>query len=506
MNRKVALVILDGWWVTSNSSISGPAWARTPFLDSLAVDTPYTTLMASEEAVGLPKWQVWNSEVGHSTLGTGRINYQNLVRISKAIENGDFFQHKILLDAIAYAKKENKQIHLFWLLSDGGVHSHIQHLFALIDLLQDHKQTFYIHGITDGRDTDPNSGLWFLKQLQAKLTWNHGKLASLIGRYYAMDRDERRERVKKAYDLYTQWRGDFCNDPIESIQQCYARDMTDEFLEPFHFLRNEWMMQAGDVVINFNFRSDRAREITSCLTQQAYPAYDMSPLALYYISMVEYDPRFENIAILFPSISLDNSLGLVLSSKGKTQLRIAETEKYPHVSFFFNGGIETPYTGEERIMILSPKVATYDLQPEMSAQEITDACIAYVEQKLPDFICLNYANPDMVGHTGVFEAVVKACETVDSCLGRLLPFLNEQGYTTILIADHGNADYMINDDGSPNTAHSLALVPCWLVNGPPWIQLYRWKSLVDIAPTILVLMEIEVPKEMTGASLLYLSS
>jgi 2,3-bisphosphoglycerate-independent phosphoglycerate mutase len=514
MQNKVALIILDGRWVTSDEHISAPAQAQTPFLDALKGSVPYTELMASEEAVGLPVGQVGNSEVGHSTLWTGRVHYQNLVRINNAIKDLSFFEQENLFHAIEHCWQKQWDVHLLCLLSDGGVHSHIDHLFAMIDCieLQRSKSKFaiwtcYIHVISDGRDTDPESLQGYMQQLQEKIKGKNFVIVDMIGRYYAMDRDHRRERTKEAYDLYVHGRGSYQQDIWNAIQTSYHSWITDEFIKATRFLSDpkEWVIVPGDMVVFLNFRSDRARQLTSCLVEQDYLEYHMKAFdwkALVFFCMTEYDASFQHVQVLFPPISLEQTLGQVLSSYGKTQLRIAETEKYPHVSFFFNAGVEAPYPWEERILIASPKVATYDLQPEMSAKEVTQACIEYVKQKSPDFICLNYANPDMVGHTGNFDAVVEACEAVDTCLSKLVPFLTEQGYTSILIADHGNADVMKNPDGSPNTAHSLALAPCRLLNGPDAVKLEEGWSLADIAPTILSLMDIEIPKEMTGRSLI----
>lgn len=503
MEKRVALLILDGWGMTTIVEQSAIAAAHTPYIDSLYSSAPHSVLEASEEAVWLPRGQVGNSEVGHSTLGTGRVNYQHLVRISRSISDRSFFEHKILIDACKYAKENKKQVHLMGLVSDGGVHSHLEHLFALIELLSSHQQTFFVHAITDGRDTDPQSWVGYIEQVQNKLLGTWWTLASIVGRYYAMDRDQRRERVKQAYDLYTAGVWAFVDNPLDALLYSYATGVTDEFIVPHRCLSSAaGVIQPWDVVICFNFRSDRARELTSCLTQCAYPDYAMYPIPdLHFISMTEYDATFQWVEVLFPSTSLEYALGEVLSTHGKTQLRIAETEKYPHVTFFFNGGREEPYPGEERIVIPSPTVATYDLQPAMSAREITKACSRYVTLHTPDFICLNYANPDMVGHTGVFDAVVEACETVDRCLEELVSVLVEHDYTVVVLADHGNADYMINDDGTPNTAHSLARVPCFLINWPRGVSLYDgW--LADVAPTILELMGLQKPTLMTWTSLL----
>lgn len=505
MKKKIALVILDGWWMTTDSERSATAKAHTPFVDSLYEKAAFCTLEASEEAVGLPKWQVGNSEVGHGTLGSGRVNYQNLVRINKAIEDKTFFDNQKLLDAIDYAELNNKTIHLMGLVSDGGVHSHTHHLQALISLLEEKDSQYCMHLFTDGRDTDPNSALGFTKTIKESSEFDH--ISSIIWRYYAMDRDNRWERIQQAYNLLVHWEAsdyyDFWEE-LGAIQDSYDDGITDEFIKATKFGGKYYgTIWEWDVVIFFNFRSDRARELVSVLTQSDYLEHNMEKVEdLRFLCMTEYDANFKDLDILFPAISLANTLWEVLSKNHKTQLRIAETEKYPHVTFFFNGGIEEEYPGEERILIASPKVATYDLQPEMSAPEITEACMDYAREKQPDFICLNYANPDMVGHTGDFTATVKACETVDACTAKLCESLLQWDYQIIIIADHGNADYMKNDDGSANTAHSLALVPCFVL----WNNINNLKlrdgSLADVAPTILDLMGITKPEEMSGTSLL----
>lgn len=511
---KVALIILDGWGVTHEMmpSRSAPAAAHTPFLDHLYATAPRSVLQASEEAVGLPAGQVGNSEVWHTTLWAWRVKYQDLVKISRAVQDNILVDNAVLREAVAYAQREHKNIHLMWLLSDGGVHSHISHVFGLLDALSTLcEQPIYVHAFADGRDTDPMSCVWYIKEMQHRLktAYPHVYLTSIVWRYYAMDRDQRWERVKVAYDLLVDGVGECTDDPVATLQTRYAAGETDEFLKPIRCLRwNRGVIEPGDVVIFWNFRSDRAREITSCLTQQEYVAYAMHPIPdVKFVCMSQYDATFHDVEVLFPPESLEEVLWSVLSTHGKTQLRIAETEKYPHVTFFFNGGEETPYPWEHRILVPSPKVATYDLQPEMSASEVTALCMAYVREEQPDFVCLNYANPDMVWHTWVFEAVVRACETIDTCAKELCLFLETQWYTVIMLADHGNADYMINDDGTPNTAHSLALVPCFVLV-PGWsaadVHVRAW-TLADVAPTVLDIMDIEKPSVMTGTSLLTLS-
>jgi 2,3-bisphosphoglycerate-independent phosphoglycerate mutase len=490
MTKKTALIILDGRGMTTEVERSATAKAKTTYIDSLYSTVPRCTLQASEEAVGLPVWQVGNSEVWHSTLGTGRVNMQSLVRIDRAIQDGSLFANELLRAVSANAKKNKRPVHLLGLVSDGGVHSHINHLFALIAFFTKQDTPFVIHAITDGRDTDPYSGKWFIDQLVQQLAGTTGRLVSVIGRYYAMDRDMRRERIERAMQLYQEKQWTETTDVLTTIQHSYDAGVTDEFFEPMWCGNDDDSMQSDDTVLFFNFRSDRARQITSKLMQ-----------TMHVISMTQYDEQYEWVGVLFPAISLANPLWQVLSDAWMTQLRIAETEKYPHVTFFFNGGREESYHGESRIVIPSPKVATYDLQPEMSAEAVTDACIQFVQENNPNFICLNYANPDMVGHTWVFDAVVQACETVDRCLERLTKLLIEKGYTLIVLADHGNADRMINEDGSENTAHSLALVPCFCINGPVGITLQNG-SLADVAPTVLALMQIPQPDEMTGKSLI----
>ncbi len=415
---------------------------------------------------------------------------QSLVRIDRAIQDGSLFDHELLHAVCVRAKITKRPVHLLGLVSDGWVHSHIQHLFALIAFFTKQNTPFVVHAITDGRDTDPYSGVWFIEQLLQKWEGTTGKLVSVIGRYYAMDRDMRRERVERATQLYFEKQWTETTDILSTIQQCYDAGVTDEFLDPIRSGNDNDAMQSDDTVLFFNFRSDRARQITSKLME-----------TMQVVSMTQYDEQYAWVGVLFPAISLANPLWQVLSDAWMTQLRIAETEKYPHVTFFFNGWVESPYSGESRIMIPSPKVATYDLQPEMSAEAVTDACLHFVQENHPNFICLNYANPDMVWHTWVFSAVVKACETVDFCLERLSQMLVKEWYTLIVLADHGNADRMINEDGTENTAHSLALVPCFCINGPVGLKIHTG-SLADIAPTILTLMQKPQPDEMTGKSLI----
>ncbi len=442
-----------------------------------------------------------NSEVGHLTIGSGRIIYQELVRIHKAVQNKTLNSNHILTEALAYARKNGKNVHFIGLLSDGGVHSHIGHLKGLCAIAAEQQLSkVFVHAFMDGRDTDPKAGISYLKDLQQSLDQSTGKIASIIGRFYAMDRDNRWERVKMAYDLLVKGEGTRTHDYIAAMEDSYTAGITDEFIKPIVCVdeQNQPLatIQEDDVVICFNFRTDRAREITVALTQHDIPEYDLHKLNLYYVTMTNYDDSFEHVRVIFDKDNLGHTLGEVLESNGKKQIRIAETEKYPHVTFFFSGGREIPFNNENRIMIPSHKVATYDLKPEMSAEGIKDAIIPELEKEEADFICLNFANPDMVGHTGVFSAVVKAVETVDRCASEVVAAGLKHGYSFVIIADHGNADYMINEDGSPNTAHTTNLVPCILID--PDYHAISNGGLADIAPTILKIMQIEQPSEMNG--------
>lgn len=499
---KTALLILDGWGIGPDPKVSAIAQAHTPFMDSLFLQYPHSELVTYGEQVGLPEGQMGNSEVGHLNIGAGRIVYQELVRINLAAKDHSLHKNPVLLEAFAYAKKENKAVHFMGLLSDGGVHSHIQHLKALCDATQEQGLSkVFIHAFMDGRDTAPNGGLAYMKDLMAHIQGSPVQVASVIGRYYAMDRDKRWERIKLAYDLLVEAKGVSFKNPVEAIQASYNQGITDEFILPIS-CNSEGILQEGDVVLCFNFRTDRCRQITTALTQENFPEQGMKTLKLHYNTMTRYDDSFLGVNVLFEKDNLQNTLGEVLSNAGKTQVRIAETEKYPHVTFFFSGGREAEFEGETRLIVNSPKVATYDLQPEMSAREITDTIIAEVEHNLPNFICLNYANADMVGHTGVFAAAIKAAETVDNCLERLVKTLLEKDYGIIIIADHGNSDYMINPDGSPNTAHTTNPVPCiFVANDTKGIQLNNGK-LADVATTILKLMQIAPSAEMTGDNLI----
>ncbi len=494
---------MDGWGLGKVKSSDAIQNASTPFVSSLYSKYPNTTLTTCGEVVGLPDGQMGNSEVGHLNLGAGRIVYQELQRINVAIRSGEFFKNEALLSAIRYAKQNNKTLHLIGLVSDGGVHSHIDHLEALTGLCAEEKlDKVLIHAFTDGRDTDPKSGLGFLARLQDHLARTCGSIASITGRYYAMDRDKRWERVKIAYDALVSGIGQKAEDLLVAVKKSYDDGVTDEFIKPIINTRLQNVkISEEDAVICFNFRTDRCREITEVLTQTNLPDFGMKTLKLDYTTMTQYDHKFKKVHVVFENDDLKNTLGEILEQNDKTQIRIAETEKYPHVSFFFSGGREIPFKGENRIMIPSPKVATYDLKPEMSAYEVTDAIVTEINNRSADFICLNYANADMVGHTGVWNAIIKAVETVDQCVEKVVAAALQNGYTVFLTADHGNADYAINEDGTPNTAHTLNPVPFFIID-KEWKGTIRPGKLGDIAPTILTMMNIPVPKEMTGELLI----
>lgn len=493
---------MDGWGLGKVKSADAIQNANVPFVSSLYKTYPNTTLITCGEAVGLPDGQMGNSEVGHLNLGAGRIVYQELQRINVAIRTGEFAVNTELLASINYAKANNKTLHLIGLVSDGGVHSHINHLKAILDVCKNQGLSdVFVHAFTDGRDCDPKSGLGFLKDLLEYMKQTTGQLASVTGRYYAMDRDKRWERVKLAYDTLVHGIGAETNDVLKAVEASYAAEVTDEFIKPIIntsvVSRNAATIKNDDAVLCFNFRTDRCREITNVLTQENHPDQNMQTLKLHYTTMTEYDKTFKNVHVVFENDNLNNTLGEVLATAGKKQIRIAETEKYPHVTFFFSGGREKEFDGEKRIMAASPKVATYDLQPEMSAIELTDKLVPEIENETADFICLNYANADMVGHTGVFSAVVKAVETVDQCVERVVTVALKHDYTIFLTADHGNADFMVNEDGSPNTQHSLNLVPLFVIDNH-WNGKVKPGKLGDLAPTILHTMGINIPKEMTG--------
>ncbi len=501
MSKKAMLIIMDGWGLGKIKTADAIQNAHVPFVTSLYNQYPHTTLVTCGEAVGLPDGQMGNSEVGHLNLGAGRIVYQELQRINVAIKTGEFATNEVLLASINYAKNNNKALHLIGLVSDGGVHSHINHLKAIINVCKEQNlNEVYVHAFTDGRDCDPKSGIGFIKELQQHLDANVGKIASITGRYYAMDRDKRWERVKLAYDALVNGAGEQSNNLIQSIETSYQNNITDEFIKPIinaTIDTSKAKIKDGDAVICFNFRTDRCREITHVLTQENHTEQNMHTLSLHYTTMTEYDKTFKDVQVIFENDNLNNTLGEVLANNNKKQIRIAETEKYPHVTFFFSGGREKEFTGETRIMAASPKVATYDLKPEMSAFEITEKLVPEIENESADFICLNFANADMVGHTGVFSAVIKAVETVDTCVEKIVTTALKHGYTIFLTADHGNADFMVNEDGTPNTQHSLNLVPLFVID-KEWHGTVNAGKLGDIAPSILHVMGLPIPKEMTG--------
>lgn len=494
---------MDGWGHGPDPKRSALAQAHTPFINSLYQQYANTELTTHSEWVGLPDGQMGNSEVGHINIGAGRVVYQELVRINRAIREGELAKNKNLLAALQYAKQNAKKLHLMGLVSDGGVHSHLNHLKALCDIALAYgldKNQVIIHAFTDGRDCDPKSGLAFLADLQHHLQHSAGQIASLCGRYYAMDRDNRWERVKLAYDMLTQGAGEASNNLLKTIEDHYTAGITDEFIKPVISTANFVAIKPDDAVICFNFRTDRCREITKALTQQDFLEFGMHKMNLHYTTMTVYDHHFINVANIFDNDDLSMTLGEVLERNGKTQVRAAETEKYPHVTFFFSGGREKEFAAETRLLAPSPKVATYDLQPEMSARPLTELVLNEIEKNSPDFICLNYANTDMVGHTGVFTAATKAAETVDACVQRVVQLALQKDYCLLITADHGNADYMINDDGTPNTAHTLNPVPLFVVDKSLKPALHPGK-LADLAPTILKIMQLPQPPEMTGVSL-----
>ncbi|MGF7079979.1 2,3-bisphosphoglycerate-independent phosphoglycerate mutase [Mucilaginibacter sp. UYCu711] len=498
--KKVALIILDGWGYGRNDQSNAILAAKTPFFDSLIANYPNSKLEASGMAVGLPDGQMGNSEVGHMNLGAGRTVYQELGRINKAVDDNELITNPVLKSAFDYAKTNNKDVHFIGLVSDGGVHSHIKHLKGLCDAaVSSGLNSVFVHAFLDGRDTDPKSGLGFVTELQDHIVNTPVKLASAIGRYYAMDRDNRWERVKQAYDVMVNGVGEATTDILQSIKEQYLKDVTDEFMPPIvNTVDGEpvAVIKEGDVVICFNFRTDRGREITVALTQKAFPEYNLHPLNLYYVTMTTYDETFRDVKVVFTKEDLTQTIGEILQNAGKNQIRIAETEKYPHVTFFFSGGREKEFINEKRLMVPSPKVATYDLQPEMSAAGIRDAIIPELQSGWPDFIVLNFANTDMVGHTGVFSAVVKAAETADACCQAVVETGIANGYSFIILADHGNADYMINDDGTPNTAHTTNLVPCIIIDKD--VKTVKDGKLGDIAPTVLHILGVAIPQEMSG--------
>ena len=505
MNKKVILMILDGWGITQVPSVSAIFKAKTPFINSLYNEYPSAELRTDGEHVGLPKGQMGNSEVGHMNLGAGRIVYQNLAKINIALEKGEFSQEKELIKAFEYASEKNKNIHLLGLVSDGGIHAHISHLKGLLNMANDHQlKNVFLHAFTDGRDCDPKSGKSFISEIQEHMKNTTGELATITGRYYAMDRDNRWERVKMAYGALVHGSGEKSTNAINCIEKSYQNSITDEFIKPIivvdEYENPKTTVKEGDVVIFFNFRTDRGRQLTEVLSQNNKDEFGMHKLPLYFVTMTNYDEKFKNIHVVYNNDHIKNTLGEVLEKENKKQIRIAETEKYPHVTFFFSGGKEEKFVGEKRLLCPSPKVATYDLKPEMSAFEIRDAIIPELQNGEVDFVCLNFANGDMVGHTGVFDAAVKACETIDTCTKDIITAGLENHYTTILIADHGNCETMINPDGSPHTAHTTNPVPIILIDKE--IQSINNGILGDIAPTILELMGIDKPEEMNRKSLL----
>lgn len=507
MNKKVILMILDGWGKSSDPKVSAIDHAKTPFIDSLYTQYPNAQLRTDGLNVGLPEGQMGNSEVGHMNLGAGRIIYQDLAKINLAVQNQTLKEEKTLVDAFTFAKNNNRKVHFLGLVSDGGVHSHINHLKGLLEAAEDFGlEKVFVHAFTDGRDVDPKSGIGFIADLETFLSTKKAILASVIGRYYAMDRDRRWERVKLAYDLLVNGIGTHSKNALHSIQESYDNDITDEFIAPIVVTDSEnkplALIEEGDVIVFFNFRTDRGRQLTEVLTQDDMHEFNMHKIShLYYVTMTNYDNSFKGMHVIYDKDNITETLGEVLEQHGKKQIRIAETEKYPHVTFFFSGGREAEFVGESRILCPSPKVATYDLQPEMSAFDLTKALIPRLEHEEVDFVCLNFANGDMVGHTGVMEAAIKACEAVDKCVEKVITTALTHNYTTIVIADHGNCETMINPDGSPNTAHTTNPVPIILVDKD--LAFINDGVLADIAPTILELMGIQKPAVMTRSSLLH---
>ncbi|WP_435261573.1 2,3-bisphosphoglycerate-independent phosphoglycerate mutase [Tenacibaculum sp. nBUS_03] len=505
MNKKVILMILDGWGITQDPKVSAIYNAKTPFINSLYDKYPNAELRTDGEHVGLPEGQMGNSEVGHMNLGAGRIVYQNLAKINKAIAEGTLANEPELLNAFEYAKTNNKNIHFLGLVSNGGIHSHINHLKGLLTAANDHNlKNVYLHAFTDGRDCDPKSGKFFISDIQEHMKQTTGELASITGRYFAMDRDNRWERIKLAYDALVHGIGIKSSDAEKNILNSYENGVTDEFIKPIIMVDEnnnpKTTIKEDDVIIFFNFRTDRGRQLTNVLSQKDFPDLNMKKLPLYFVTMTNYDENFTNINVIYNSKNIENTLGEVLEKAHKKQIRIAETEKYPHVTFFFSGGQEKEFKGEKRLLCPSPKVATYDLKPEMSAYEIKDAIVPELKKGDVDFVCLNFANGDMVGHTGVFDAAVKACESVDNCVKEVITTALENDYTTILIADHGNCETMINPDGTPHTAHTTNPVPMILIDKE--LKSITNGILGDIAPTILHLMGLDKPEEMTQHSLI----
>jgi 2,3-bisphosphoglycerate-independent phosphoglycerate mutase len=505
MSKRTLLMILDGWGLGNGDKADIISNTPTPNVDKLMKEYPNNSLIASGMSVGLPEGQMGNSEVGHLNIGAGRIVYQDLVKINLAVEDGSIAKNTVLQNAFIYAKKENKSVHFLGLLSDGGVHSMNTHLHKLCDLTEVYNlDKVYIHALTDGRDTDPQSAYSYVEELLNHIENSKVKIASLIGRYYTMDRDKRWERIKTGYDLMLNAIGEKSKNLLQTIKNSYKNGVTDEFIKPVIMVDDNdkpvATIKEGDVVICFNFRTDRLRQITTVLTQKNMPEYAMQTIPLHYVTMTRYDEAFKGVEVVYDKNNVNMTIGEVISLAGKKQIRIAETEKYAHVTYFFSGGREEKFDGEKRILIQSPKVATYDLKPEMSAYEVKDAIISELNQKETDFICLNFANGDMVGHTGIYDAIQKAVATVDRCVGEVVEVARANDYEVVIIADHGNADFAVNADGSPNTAHSLNPVPIIIVSD-------RYKSvksgvLADVAPTILYMMDIEIPDVMTGKILI----
>jgi 2,3-bisphosphoglycerate-independent phosphoglycerate mutase len=500
MSSKSILIILDGFGIGKHDHSDAVWEANTPFTDRLSATMPHTTLLTHGAHVGLPDGQMGNSEVGHMNIGAGRVVWQMLVRINKSIRDGELARHPMLLETMQRVKQEGRKMHFIGLLGDGGVHASSEHLYALCDIAKAQGlEDVAIHAFLDGRDTDPRSGEGFLEELYRRIEDTPAKLASLVGRYYAMDRDKRWQRVKKAYDLLVHAEGATCVSLLEGVKEAYARGITDEFMEPMRSA-DAAVISPGDAVVFFNFRTDRGRQLTQVLSQQDMPEFGMNTLPLDFLTFTAYDHTYHHVKVLFEDQNLNHTLGQVVSEAGRTQLRAAETEKYPHVTFFFSGGREEQFPGETRLMVPSPKVATYDLQPEMSAFTLRDQLLERIRSQSFDFACINFANPDMVGHTGVYPAIVKAVETVDQCAEALVEEGLKQGYDFLIIADHGNADFAVNEDGTPNTAHSMNPVPCWLISNTLSPQLHPG-ILADVAPTILKMMQLPQPADMSGKSL-----
>lgn len=505
MTKKAILVILDGWGHGRKDDSNAIHLANTPFVDSLYTQCPTTELVTYGEEVGLPEGQMGNSEVGHLNIGAGRVVYQDFARINKAVKDNSIKDQEALIEAFEYAKTHQKQVHFIGLVSPGGIHSHEKHLYKLCEMAKDWElEDTFVHAFTDGRDCDPKSGLDSIEKLENQLKGSKVKLASVVGRYYAMDRDHRWERIQLAYELLVHGKGEQVTEFGSKIKSFYQDNITDEFLKPIVKVDDEGLpltsIKEGDVVICFNFRTDRCRQITEALTQKDFSEYGMTKMRLHYVTMTQYDKQFKGVNVVYTKDNLSMTMGEVISKEGLKQVRIAETEKYPHVTFFFSGGREETFEGETRIVVNSPKVATYDLQPEMSALEVTEKVLEVIEEGATDFICLNYANTDMVGHTGIQSAIIKAVETADSCLKRVVETGLENNYQFVIIADHGNAELNRNEDGSPNTSHTVNPVPCFIL--APEVTQIKPGKLGDIAPTLLHLMNIKQPEEMTGRSLI----